>query len=246
MAQRLAACPETECVTIGSAAEMDVLDPYFSLVMDVFWRGAPPDEETRRRIYANSETLELDTTAIKDRLIIDGLPVHIDYKSVDDTSNFLKGDNAIVRMLHETGTHRLYRLKNNLVLFDRSGWIMEIRAKLDHLPASLWEDIASAFARKIEHSLSDFNATVLREDDFFYTVTLGNFSRFVVSFIFALNREFEPPHRFVSERILRLPTLPDDFTGRWETLLRHEVELTPSRKCEIAKLIAKSCLDLLG
>jgi hypothetical protein len=246
MAQRLAACPETECVTIGPAAEIDVLDPYFSLVLDAFWKGAPPNEETRRKIYANSETLELDTSAVKDRLIIDDIPVHIDYKSVENTSDFFRGDESIFRVLQEAGTHRLYRLKNNHVLFDRSGWIGEVRAKLDRIPGPFWEDIVSAFARKLEHTLSDFGATVLRQDDYFYTVTLGNFSRFVVSFLFAVNREFEPAHRFVSERILKLPILPEDFAGRWETLLRYETELTPSRKYEIAKLIAKSCMDLLG
>jgi hypothetical protein len=58
------------------------------------------------------------------------------------------------------------------------------------------------------------------------------------------NGEYEPSHRAFFSRVGELTTLPDDFSGRFESFLRPDSELPPARKYEIAKLIAKSIVML--
>jgi hypothetical protein len=58
------------------------------------------------------------------------------------------------------------------------------------------------------------------------------------------NGQFEPSHRGYLALASALRTLPDDFAGRFESFLRPDSELPPSRKYEIAKLIARSIISL--
>ena len=64
------------------------------------------------------------------------------------------------------------------------------------------------------------------------------------SALFMENGQFEPSHRGYLAQMADLKTQPDDFAGRFESFLRPDSELPPARKYEIAKLIARSIVNL--
>jgi hypothetical protein len=235
-----------EAVTLGEAASLDPLDPYFSVALTVYWSGSLPEAEERWKIFSAASAFESSTFQDKDRFLMEGLPVHVDYRSTAWVERLLGGGNEILQALRETGTLPLYRIETATVLHARGDWIERTRASLKSLPDPLWASLREAFLTRMEHFLVDLGASVLKKDDYFHQIARAGFIRYVASAIFASNHAFEPPHRYVSERIMGLPLLPDDFPGRWETLLRHEGEITPSRRYEVAKLVARSLFDMRG
>jgi hypothetical protein len=244
IADALSADERIECVTLGEAAESDVLDPYFSLILDVHFRTRIPSPAERASLYGDPADLETLSGVSKDRFFVDSIPVHVNYVSVDAIKKFMGGDEAYAMILLESGTHQLYRLQNGQVLFSRSTWLAEARSCLSSLGDPFWSGLRSAYGAKAEHFLSDLGAAALRSDSYFYQVSLAEFMRHCVSMLFALNRQFEPSHRFISSRIRELPLLPENFISRWDTLLRQEEALTPARKYEVAKILAMSLLQL--
>ena len=75
-------------------------------------------------------------------------------------------------------------------------------------------------------------------------VSAANFIKYACAVLFMENGEFEPSHRGYLAHMNSLKTLPDDFSGRFESFLRPDSELPPARKYEIAKLIARSIVSL--
>lgn len=233
-----------EAVALGEAASLDTLDPYFSVALTVYWRGSLPLPEERWKLYADATAFESSTFQDKDRFLLKDLPVHVDYRSTDWVERLIGGGNEILQALRETGTLPLHKIASATVLHSRGGWFERTRASLKSLSPSLWASLREAFLTRMEHFLTDLGASVLRKDDYFHEIARAGFVRYVASAIFAANRAFEPPHRMVTERIMALPLLPEDFSGRWETILRHEGEITPSRRYEVAKLVARSLFEM--
>ena len=58
-----------------------------------------------------------------------------------------------------------------------------------------------------------------------------------------VNRRFEPSHRSIDAHLRALKRVPDDFFGRWETLLRSDMDLSREQKYKVAELIAKSLVS---
>jgi hypothetical protein len=75
-------------------------------------------------------------------------------------------------------------------------------------------------------------------------ISAANFIKYACAVLFMENGQFEPSHRGYLDQVSSLKTLPDDFTGRFESFLRPDSELPPERKYEIAKLIARSIVNL--
>jgi len=241
-----------ECVTLGEHSESDVNDPYFALVVDVYLRAAPPAIEERQAAFARAVgqpgAFETSASRSKDRFFIDGLPVRVEYKSVetiDDVIGRCRGpDSQIVWIFKNSGTYMFYRLIHSRVLFQKSDWLLNARRDLADLPSSLWESLRDAFLSKMEHYLADLGASTFSDDGYFYDVSMAGFIRYTAAAIFTANRCFEPSHRYASAQLRELKSLPDDFLGRWETLLRSDLDLTRNQKYEVAELIARSVLAL--
>jgi hypothetical protein len=96
----------------------------------------------------------------------------------------------------------------------------------------------------MEHYLSDLGASILREDPFHYMISASNFIKYACAALFMENGQFEPSHRGYLAQVADLKTQPDDFAGRFESFLRPDSELPLARKYEIAKLIARSIVNL--
>jgi hypothetical protein len=239
-----------ECLTLGEHSESDVLDPYFALVVDVYLRAAPPTVEERQSAFAKAlgqpGAFESSASRSKDRFFIEGLPIRVEYKSVqmvDDVLVRCKGpDSQIVWMFKNSGTYMFYRLLSSRVLFKKSDWILEVRRDLERLPGMFWENLRDACLSKMEHYLADLGAASFSDDGYFYGVSMAGFLRYAAASLFTANRLFEPSHRYVSARLAKLKSLPDDFLGRWEILLRADLDISRNQKYEVAELIAKSVL----
>jgi hypothetical protein len=239
-----------ECVTLGEHSETDVLDPYFALVLDVYLRAVPPTSEERQASFARAVgqpgAFESSASRSKDRFFIDGLPVRVEYKPVemiDDVVGRCKGpDSQIVWIFKNSGTYMFYRLINSRILFQKSAWIQGIRQDLSALPASFWDSLREAFLAKMEHYLVDLGAASFSDDGYFYNLSMAGFVRYAAAALFTSSKRFEPSHRYVSAHLRELKSLPDDFLGRWDTLLRSDLDISVNQKYEVAELIARSVL----
>jgi hypothetical protein len=92
----------------------------------------------------------------------------------------------------------------------------------------------------LDRAVADLGAAVHRGDHLFYRLSGARFLQSLCSFLFALNRQFEPSHQMLLERVMKLAKLPAEFSGRLDSLIRPDVEITPARRHEICQLVAKS------
>jgi hypothetical protein len=244
LSKAMSAWPSVECVSLCEQAEGDVLDPYFALVIDVYHRGAIPEVETRKLAFGDPGAFESARLQPKDRFFLEGLPVRVEYKSVERFEEFLKREADLVWILKNSGTYSFYRIVHSLVLFKRSDWVDEVKRNLTQLSGSFWEGLRESFQLKMEHYLSDLGAAALQDDGFFYMISASGFARSCSSLLFAMNRSFEPSHRYIEKHLDLLPRKPDDFFGRWETFLRSDIEMSREQKYKVAELIAKSLIAL--
>jgi hypothetical protein len=127
----------------------------------------------------------------------------------------------------------------------RSTWLEDCRKRLLGLPDHYWGVLLEGSQRAFSYALTDLKASALRDDALFFTIALTQFVRALASFLFALNRRFEPGPRLMSGHLARLERLPDGFAGRFDSLLREEPDLDRERKCEIAGLLARSALAMV-
>jgi hypothetical protein len=250
--QAISAWESVECVTLGEHSESDVNDPYFALVLDVYLRAAPPTVEERQAAFVGAVgqpgAFESSVSRSKDRFFINALPVRVEYKNIaaiDDVLARSKGpDSELVWVLKNSGTYVFYRLQSSRVLYQKSDWIDRVRKDIAQLPAPFWEGLREAFLSKMEHYLADLGAASFSDDGYFYSVSLAGFIRYAAAAVFMANKRLEPSHRYVSLRLSELPSLPDDFLGRWETLLRSDLDISANQKYEVAELIARSVIAL--
>ncbi len=236
------------CIALNEAALPDTLDPYFALILDVYHRGPIPVVEERRRQYGEA-LVAFETSALqnKDRFLVEGLPVRIEYKDtekVDEIVDIASKRNGELWRIKDSGTYMFYRLSRGEPLFQRSDWLDLVRERLENLPDFFWDAMREAHQSKMEHFLSDLGASVMQGDDFHNLISSAGFIKTACVVLFCLNRQFEPSHRAYFERVRELAILPDDFIGRFESFLRTDVEMTVQRKYALAQLIAKSVIAL--
>ena len=250
--EAVSAWDQVECVTLGEHSESDELDPYFAIVIDVYLRSPPPTAEERQSAFAKAVgqpgAFESSASRSKDRFFIDGLPVRVEYKSVgmiDDVVGRCKGpDSQIVWIFKNSGTYMFYRLLSSRILFSKNSWIKEVRKNLKELPEFFWEGLGEACRAKMEHYLADLGAASFSDDGYFYCVSMAGFIRYAAAALFTANKRFEPSHRYASSQLRDLKSLPDNLLGRWETLLRSDLDISRGQKYEVAELIARSVLSL--
>jgi hypothetical protein len=73
--------PGVVCVALNEAALPDTLDPYFALILDVYYTGSIPESGERFAQFGKDAVVfETSSTGIKDRFLIGDLPVRVEYK----------------------------------------------------------------------------------------------------------------------------------------------------------------------
>lgn len=233
-----------EAITLHESAETAPDDPYFYLSLDVYYRGALPEAGKRKDIFSGAGAFESSAYAMKDRFFVDTLPVRVEYKHIDRINHLLRSPAENLPAFRDSGTYMFYRLLHGRIIFEEGTWLKEVRERLDAIPDEFWRQLAEAHRARAEHYLADLGSAVIRGDALFYLVSLTGFIRAVCSLLFAVNHQFEPSGRQLKEKVLKLPVLPENFRGRFDSLLRDDPEFGPDRKREVAELLTRSILLL--
>lgn len=235
---------EIETVSLLDFGE-DLYDPYFFLSLDVFYKEALPEPEEREAAFSFAELFESNLGRGKDRLLIDQVPLRLEYKRVSDVTEIVDAALNDPRELPEAGTYLFHRLLESTILLERSDWLQRLRSDLaNELPEEFWSFQRSSLGLKMEHCLSDLMAAVVLEDELFYFVSAAGFIRALCSTLFAINHRFEPSGRFLGEKTAQLPVLPESFAGLFDTFLREDPTISRARRREVAELLAKGVLSL--
>ena len=233
-----------EAIVLGEAAEIAVLDPYFNINLDVYHNGSMLPANDRKDQLGNPLAFDSALVYPEDRFLEEELPVRIRYQETVRFDLLLKRIDEQLWVFHESGTYPFYRIKHGQVLHQKSKWLDESKKKLSSLGDHFWNVIREATKSAISYHLNDVHAAVYRNDNLFYLLALSGFLRNVCSFLCALNEVFEPSGRMLYEKIKTLGKVPEEFNGRFESLLRDDPELPPGRKREIAALLAKSIMSI--
>ena len=229
-----------DAVLLGETAEIGTLDPYFSISLDVYQRGNLPSASDRKSQFLNPVGFSTTFFTQEDRFLMMDLPVRIRYQDIARFDQLLQRIDDQLWAFHESGTTSFYRLQNGQVLHSKSGWLGEAQKRLARLPDHFWKVVGEESLKGVSNALSDLNPAVFRNDRLFTLLSSAAFCYSICSFLFALNKRFEPPGRRLYEKVTSLPLQPDEFKGRFESFLREDPELPAERKREIAELLAKS------
>jgi hypothetical protein len=231
-----------QAVLLGEAAEIEVFDPYFTIDIDVYMTGPAPSIEARSKLLPGIEAFETSPLAAVDRFLMEELPASVHYVRSADVDRMLLRISEQTWVFHEPGTNALYRIERSDVLFARDGWLEETRAALAHVPEQFWWQARLRAFSLAERALSDLGAAAHRSDALFFLVSGSRLLRCVASFLFAVNRQFEPSDRMLAERIASLETIPDGFTGKLDNFTRPIGEVSMDARREIAQHIVRSLL----
>ena len=240
--------PGVECVSLNESALPDTLDPYFALIMDVYYRDSIPAAEERHALFGK-DLIAFETSAkeSKDRFLIGDIPIRLEYKSVKMIEELVAiADTKLESLwfIKDSGTYSFYRLSQGEIIFDRSHWIKDIRHRLSRLGKDFWQSMRNAHESKMVHFLSDLGAALMQGDDFFYLISSAGFLKSACLTLFCINRRFEPSHRAYNTQVLQLKELPDSFPAYFETFLRADPEITRERKHSLAQLMTRGIVSL--
>jgi hypothetical protein len=244
----LSGWPGVECITLNEAALPDILDPYFALILDVFFSAPIPNAEERCRIYGNDvAAFENYGQSEKDRFLIGDIPVRLEYKftgKIEELVSFTDTRLDSLWLIKDSGTYGFYRLANGEIVFSRGKWINQIRKRLENIDDTFWTEVRRATQSKMEHFLSDLGAASFQGDKYHYLLASAGFIKTACLVLFCINRRFEPSHRAYYKQVLELPVLPESFNGELENFLDSESEDTMDRRFKLATLIAKGIVTL--
>jgi hypothetical protein len=246
--EELSRWPGVVCVSLNEAALPDTLDPYFALILDVFYSQSIPEPEERRRLYGEDvSAFETSFRTNKDRFFIGNLPVRLEYKStgqIDELVSLADTRLDSLWLIKDSGTYGYYRLVNGEILFHRDDWIMDIRRRLLMLGDDFWRQVRAVHQSKMEHFLSDLGAALIQGDDFYYLISSSGFIKTACLTLFCINHRFEPSHRAYYKQVAELPVLPESFRAQFETFLRDDPDMTRERRYSLAQLLARGIIAL--
>jgi hypothetical protein len=223
----------------------DIYDPYFFISLDLFYKESLPDPEDRAAAFDFGELFESNLGRGKDRLLIDEIPLRLEYKRAAEVTETVNTALNNPGDLSEPGTYLFHRLCASRTLIERSDWLSKLRRALDEdLPEEFWHFQRSALQLKMEHYLSDLMAAVVMDDELFYLVSAAGFIRSLCSVLFAVNHRFEPSGRFLGEKTTELSILPESFAGLFDTFLREDRTISRQKRREVAELLALGVISL--
>jgi len=236
-----------ECITLNEAALPDTLDPYFALILDVFYSASIPNPEERCRLYGDDIAAFENAQGEKDRFLIGDIPVRLEFKKIEKINElvniaYVKHDS--LWFIKDSGTYGFYRLANCEIIFSRSNWINDIRKKLENFNDNFWNEMRSAVQFKMEHFLSDLGAACFQNDKFHYLIASAGFIKTACLTLFCINKRFEPSHRAYFNQVCALPVLPQSFVAEFQTFLDNSNSVDLESRFYLAKLIASKIVML--
>lgn len=240
--------PQVECVSLNEAADSDILDPYFALILDVYHQGRVPPPEERRNLYgADAAVFESSSQGNKDRFLIGSLPVRLEFKPVEkieELTAIAESKRESLWLIKDSGTYGYYRLAHGEILFSRTGWIDRIRKRLLNLDDAFWAQTRDACRSKMEHYLSDLGAALIHNDEFNYLISSALFIKSACLTLFCVNRRFEPSHRGYYKQVMELPVVPESFRAELEAFVKGGADMGMEKKYSLAQLLARKIIGL--
>jgi hypothetical protein len=240
--------PGVQCVTLNEAALADTLDPYFALILDVFFSDSVPNVQERLRLYGSDvAAFESSGQNEKDRFLIGEIPVRLEYKSIkkiDELISIADTNLDSLWLIKDSGTYGFYRLAHGEIVYSKGMWIIDIRGRLENIGDAFWAEMRGAAQSKMEHFLSDLGAASFQGDVFHYLLASAGFIKTACLALFCVNRRFEPSHRAYYKQVLELPVLPVSFRAEIENFLDNDPGDSMERRFRLATLIAKSIVAL--
>ncbi|MBN1687157.1 MAG: DUF4037 domain-containing protein, partial [Spirochaetales bacterium] len=233
-----------DCILLAETPKSDDYDPYFFISLDVYYRGRLPDVDDRQRQFSDAGAFESSSVASKDRFLLEDIPVRVEYKDMGRIDEILQRTKDNMWVFRQTGTYMFHRLETGKVLYAESEWIETIRGDLKALPDTFWALLVQSSRATMEHYLSDLMTSVIQENNLYYLISSAGFIKSYLSLLFVANRRFEPSARKLYETVWELKELPENFKGRFESFLRDSPDFPPSRKMELAELMARSILPM--
>ena len=237
-----------ECITLNEAALPDTLDPYFALILDVFYSSPLPGADERCGLFGDDvAAFECSSQGGKDRFLIGDIPVRLEYKKtskIDELVDIACSNHESLWFIKDSGTYGFYRLANCDIIFSRSNWIHDVRKKLENIGEQFWTEMRSAVQSKMEHFLSDLGASCFQGDKFHYLIASAGFIKTACLTLFCINKRFEPSHRAYFKQVCELPVLPESFSGEFQTFLEDNSAADLDTRFYIAKLIAQKIVLL--
>jgi len=237
-----------ECITLNEAALQDTLDPYFALILDIFYSDSIPGAEERFSLYGDDvAAFESSGQGDKDRFLIGDIPVRLEFKktkNIDEFVNIAYAKHEALWFIKDSGTYGFYRLANCDIIFSRSNWIHDVRKLLGNINENFWTEMRSTAQSKMEHFLSDLGAASFQGDKFHYLIASAGFIKMACLALFCINKRFEPSHRAYYKQVCDLPVLPDSFVAVFETFLSDNDKADMDSRFHLAKLIAQKILKM--
>ncbi len=227
-------------IVLGEVAKDETYDPYFIIALDVYIRGDLLPSNDRREKFDHPGGFETSPIYPIDRFLVGELPVSVHYKDVSRMSLLVKRVEQQTWVFRSESTHLLYRIQNGQILYSKGKWFEQLKQRLESIPDGFWKSIMETARFSLDLCLNGIGAAVYRADNLYYQISASGFCQSLCSYVFALNKCFEPTGRLLHDHIRELKILPDEFLGRFESFIRPDAKLLPERKFEVAQLLAKS------
>lgn len=234
---------QVDVVQLILQEDQDIYDPYFNLSFDVYFRGVIPDD--RKSFFPNVEMFESSPAALKDRILFDNLPIRLEYRNLDRVETLFSSMKSDLHYPPRELSFLIHRINHGEILTDRNESFLRLMEQCQDLPAQFWKKIRHYYSVKMENYLNDLRAASLRNDPFYFQLSLGNFLRNSCALLLAINGKTEPSPRHLDSSIQKLKILPDGFEANYNSLVRIHAELSMDRKSEVAALFTRSILGLL-
>jgi hypothetical protein len=240
LSENIGKWPGIVAIVLGEAAGIETIDPYFRVDLDVYYRDELPSRADRAARLGDPAAFEGAPGHNVDRFLIEDFPVVIFYKQTERIDRIL--DRVIEghwAFRNET-TNLLYRIQKGTVLHNEGSWFESAAARLEEIPEVFWERLKQASRFALDRYVNEIGAAVYRNDFVYYQVAAVHFMQSLCSFLFACNQRFEPSSQLLLDHMGDLKIVPQEFAGRFDSLIRPDIEITPERRHEIAQLISKS------
>jgi len=221
----------------------DKYDPYYTLLFDVYYKSELPSKVERRRIFDFAEFIETSRITTKDRMLIDDVPVRINYKSLEEVESFIKDFRSDAPRYYVQTTYPLWRISHFEVHYTKGEWFSNVKMMIAELPDSFWVRQLRILRKKVEHILVDMKSALFAKDDFFFFISSSSFIWYLIEFFHVAAHRFVPPGKLLGHSLRTLPGLSEELSSRISTFFRDKSDLSHAQRLQLAELIVQNAFS---
>jgi hypothetical protein len=140
-------------------------------------------------------------------------------ETLADVESILKGEQPDKQDNYYYPVGRLAMLKNMTVLFDRNGFLLSLKNRLDTYPEKLRAVLTAHHLSKLQNT-EDLCRAVARRDAFFYHFALDIALDHFLQALFAMNNTYFPSRKRTIQYLSKFTVQPKDCAARLIEVLR--------------------------